>query len=72
MGESGQSSDLGLTEREKEIIRMIVFGKSNKEIASTLFMTEGSIRNIISSILLKSKMKSRTQLAVFAVKHNII
>jgi DNA-binding NarL/FixJ family response regulator len=71
-GESGQLSELGLTEREIEIIKMIVFGKSNKEIASTLFMTEGSIRNIISSILLKSKMKSRTQLAVFAVKHNII
>ena len=64
--------DLGLIEREIEIIKMIVFGKSNREIASSLFMTEGSIRNLISSILTKTKLKSRTQLAVFAVKHNII
>lgn len=66
------SEDIGLTDREIEIIKMIVFGKSNKEIASSLFMTEGSIRNLISSILLKVNLKSRTQLAVFAVRHNII
>jgi DNA-binding NarL/FixJ family response regulator len=71
-GEPYPVNDPGLTEREIEITKMIVFGKSNKEIASTLFMTEGSIRNVISSILLKTKLKSRTQLAVFAVKHNII
>ena len=70
--ESVELKDLGLIEREIEIIKMIVFGKSNKEIASSLFMTEGSIRNLISSILMKTKLKSRTQLAVFAVKHNIV
>ncbi len=64
--------DMGLTDREIEIMKMIVFGKSNKEIASSLYMTEGSIRNLISSILMKTKQKSRTQLAVFAVKNNII
>lgn len=70
--ESESSEKLGLTSREIEIIQMIVFGKSNKEIASSLFMTEGSIRNLISTILLKVNLKSRTQLAVFAVRHNII
>lgn len=70
--ELSSMNDFGLSEREIEIIKMIVFGNSNREIASTLFMTEGSIRNVISSILLKTKLKSRTQLAVFAVKHNII
>ena len=64
--------DYGLTERENEIIRLIVFGKSNKEIASSLYLTEGSIRNMISSVLSKLKLKDRTQLAVFAVKNNII
>jgi DNA-binding NarL/FixJ family response regulator len=70
--EAGETEDLGLTDREIEIIKMIVFGKSNREIAASLYMTEGSIRNLISSILLKVNLKSRTQLAVFAVRHNII
>lgn len=70
--ESEGSEGLGLTDREIEIIKMIVFGKSNREIAASLYMTEGSIRNLISSILLKVNLKSRTQLAVFAVRHNII
>lgn len=69
---SEEPDDLGLTDRETEIIKMIVFGKSNREIAAALYMTEGSIRNLISSILLKVNLKSRTQLAVFAVRHNII
>jgi DNA-binding NarL/FixJ family response regulator len=70
--EPEDTGDLGLTDREIEIIKMIVFGKSNREIAASLYMTEGSIRNLISSILLKVNLKSRTQLAVFAVRHNII
>ncbi|HEX2944348.1 MAG TPA: response regulator transcription factor [Clostridia bacterium] len=70
--EPEDSRDPGLTDREIEIIKMIVFGKSNREIAASLYMTEGSIRNLISSILLKVNLKSRTQLAVFAVRHNII
>jgi len=70
--ESEDVGDLGLTDREIEIIKMIVFGKSNREIAASLYLTEGSIRNLISSILLKVNLKSRTQLAVFAVRHNII
>lgn len=70
--ESEGPEDLGLTDREIEIIKMIVFGKSNREIAASLYMTEGSIRNLISSILLKVNLKSRTQLAVFAVRRNII
>lgn len=61
-----------LTERETDIIRLIVFGKDNKEIASSLHLTDGCIRNTISSILSKTKLKDRTQLAVFAVQNNIV
>ncbi|HEX3028104.1 MAG TPA: response regulator transcription factor [Clostridia bacterium] len=67
-----EPKDFGLTEREMEVIRLVVFGKSNKGIASTLYLSEGSVRNIISSILFKTKLKDRTQLAVFAVKNNIV
>jgi len=67
-----ESADFGLTAKEKDIIKLIVFGKTNREIASTLSITEGSVRNIVSSVLNKTQVKDRTQLAVFAVKNNII
>lgn len=64
--------DYNLTERELEIIKLIVYGKSYKEIASCLFLSEGSIRNAVSTILTKLNLKDRIQLAVFAVRNNIV
>jgi DNA-binding NarL/FixJ family response regulator len=64
--------DINLTDRELSIIRHIVDGKSNKEIAALIYITEGSVKNIITTILEKLSLKDRTQLAVFAVKNNII
>lgn len=61
-----------LSEREKTIIQLIVFGKNNREIAGELFLSEGSVRNMISAVLSKLNLKDRTQLAVFAVKNNIV
>jgi DNA-binding NarL/FixJ family response regulator len=66
------SVQVDLTEREKDIIRLIVDGKDNKEIASTLFIAEGSVKNVITGILSKLKLKDRTQLAVFAIKNNLV
>lgn len=68
----GPKSDINITDRELSIIRLIVDGKSNKEIASCIFITEGSVKNIITNILEKLNLKDRTQLAVFAVKNNIV
>lgn len=61
-----------LTERELEIIKLIVYGKSYKEVSSSLFLSEGSVRNAVSAILTKLNLKDRIQLAVFAVKNNIV
>lgn len=61
-----------LTERELEIIKLIVYGKSYKEVSSSLFLSEGSVRNAVSAILTKLNLKDRVQLAVFAVKNNIV
>lgn len=61
-----------LTEREIEFLRLICDGFDNKEIASKLFLAEGTVRNGISRLLEKLKLKDRTQLAVFAIKNNII
>ncbi len=64
--------DINLTEREISIVKLIVEGQNNKEIALELFLTEGTIKNIVSGILTKLNLKDRTQLAVFAVKNHIL
>ncbi len=58
-----------LTEREIEIIRNVAEGLSNKEIAGLLFLSEGTVRNYISTILEKLNLRDRTQLAIFYYKH---
>ena len=60
-----------LTEREKDIIILISEGMDNRNIASRLFLAEGTVRNNISRMLDKLGLKDRTQLAVYAVKNNI-
>lgn len=59
------------TARERDIIRCVAQGMDNKEIAAELFLAEGTVRNQISRVLEKLKLKDRTQLAVFAVKNNL-
>ena len=53
---------------EIRIIRAVGQGLSNKEIASSPFLSEGTIRNYISGILLKMKLRDKTQLAIWAVR----
>ena len=55
--------DIG--EKEQEIITLVGAGKSNREIAEELFLSEGTVRNYISQILEKLSLRDRTQLAVF-------
>lgn len=67
-----QSFDYGsydINERELEIIRLIANGCSNKEIAAELFLSEGTVRNYLSSILEKLQLRDRTQVAVFYYQH---
>lgn len=56
-------------ERELEIIELIAEGLSNKEIAASLYLSEGTIRNYLSSILDKLELRDRTQVAVFYYQH---
>lgn len=51
-----------LSKREKEIVQLIVQGKSNSEIASEIYLSEGTIKNVISTILKKLNLKRRTQI----------
>ena len=60
---------LTLTKREMEILRLVGEGLSNKEIASQLFLSEGTVRNYVTYLLEKLSLRDRTQLAIFFVKN---
>ena len=54
----------GLTERELDVLELVAEGLDNREIASRLFLSEGTVRNRISDILAKTNISNRTKLAV--------
>ncbi|WP_462412864.1 response regulator transcription factor [Neobacillus sp. Marseille-QA0830] len=57
-----------LTPREIEVVELIMQGKSNKQIGSALFLTEGTVKNYISRILDKLELNNRTELVLFLQK----
>ena len=59
----------GITEKEYEVIQLVAEGFSNKEIAQKLFLSEGTVRNYLSTILEKLGLRDRTQLAIFYLKN---
>lgn len=58
-----------ITEKEREVMKLVADGKSNKEIAGEMFLSEGTVRNYISGILDKLNLRDRTQLAVFYLRN---
>lgn len=61
-----------LTQREEEILRLLARGRSNKEIAEQLYLTEGTVKNYISRIYAKLGARDRTQAALWAVEHGLL
>lgn len=59
----------GITDKEFEIIELVAQGLSNKEIADKLCLSDGTVRNYISTVLEKLELRDRTQLAVYYYKH---
>lgn len=60
-----------LNHKELDIIKYIADGLSNKEIGEKLFLSEGTIKNNVSTILSKLELRDRTQIVVFAFKNNL-
>jgi DNA-binding NarL/FixJ family response regulator len=61
-----------LTEREREVLKHIAQGMSNAEIAQALFLSEGTVRNYVSSILEKLGVEDRTKAAVMALRFGLV
>jgi len=61
-----------LSERELEILRLIAQGASNREIAGTLFLAEGTVKNHVTNILGKLEVRDRTQAALKAKESSLI
>lgn len=60
-----------LTEREADVLRLIARGLSNTEIAEILHLSEGTIRNHVSTIFSKLDVSDRTQAAIIAIRHGL-
>lgn len=60
-----------LTPRELAIVKLVGEGKTNKEIASDLHLSIGTVKNHMTQILNKLGLRDRTQLAIYAIKHDI-
>lgn len=60
-----RSDDHGLTGRELDVVRLIGAGASNREVARTLFLSEGTVRNHVTNVLRKLDLRDRTALALW-------
>lgn len=69
--EARPDPDPSLTARELEVLRLLAQGKTNKEIAKAFEVSEGTVKNHVSSILLRLELRDRTQAAVYAVEHGL-
>jgi DNA-binding NarL/FixJ family response regulator len=60
-----------LTAREREVLVLIARGQSNKEIAASLGLTEGTVKGYVSVVFDKLDVSDRTQAALYAVRHGL-
>jgi two-component system, NarL family, response regulator DevR len=68
----GAHDELGeLTSQERKILLLVAEGKTNKEIAADVFLSDKTVKNYVSSILSKLNLQRRTQAAAFVAKHHL-
>ncbi len=60
-----------LTDRELQVLRLLGTGASNKEIAQELYLSEGTVKNHVSSILSQLGLRDRVQAALYAIRHGL-
>ena len=68
----GASDELAdLTAQERKILLLVAEGKTNKEVAAEVFLSDKTVKNYVSSILSKLNLQRRTQAAAFVAKHHL-
>ncbi|MEU7909791.1 response regulator transcription factor [Microbispora bryophytorum] len=60
-----------LTDREREVLRLLAAGRSNREIARELTVAEKTVKTHVSNVLMKLAVQDRTQAALYAVRHGL-
>src|SRR5215213_657832 len=72
MAEGGYTDELAaLTPQERKIVLLVAEGKTNREIAAEVFLSEKTVKNYVSSILSKLNLERRAQAAAFVAKHRL-
>lgn len=66
MPEAAPPPEHPLSDREVEVVRLLADGRSNREIADVLFLAEGTVKNLVTSVLSKLQVRDRTQAAIRA------
>ncbi|MEQ9825634.1 MAG: response regulator transcription factor [Puniceicoccaceae bacterium] len=61
-----------LTEREREVLESLIKGRSNKEIATSLFISEQTVKSHLKTLFAKLNVSDRTEAAVAAIRHGIV
>ena len=69
--EEEASAFSNLSQQEKMVLKLVSEGKTNRDIAQSLFLGEGTVRNYVSSILSKLNVSNRAEAAAYAVEHNL-
>ncbi|KQY59964.1 two-component system response regulator [Aeromicrobium sp. Root495] len=72
MSKSPAPTPATLTQRELQVLRLVARGKSNREIAEDLYISENTVKNHIRNMLEKLQMKSRMEAAMYAVRSNLL
>jgi DNA-binding NarL/FixJ family response regulator len=62
----------GLSAREAEVLRLVAAGRTNRDIADALFLSEHTVRSHVRAILTKTNTANRTEAAIFAREHDLV
>ena len=60
-----------LTSQEMQVLALIMEGRTNKEIAAALFLSQGTVRNYVSNVLAKLEVSNRAEAAAYAIRHHL-
>ena len=69
--EEEASAFASISQQERHVLLLVSEGKTNREIARSLYLSEGTVRNYVSSILSKLGVSNRAEAAAYAVEHNL-